>query len=93
MKRFVEHLDKLALDVDNQRSLGGFWSLLFVELPTLDDIRGRNLKISPIIEYKYTLKNSKKQLVAQELDESKLLKEMKRWAEILPSLFKNYDIS
>lgn len=91
MKRFVEHLDKLALDTDKQRSLNGFWSLLFVELPTLEDIRSRNLKISPIIEYKETLKTSKKQLVCQTFDESKLLTEIKRWAEILPSLFNYYD--
>ena len=64
-RKFVEHLDELVLNTHNQAILTGFWKLIFLEYPTLEELNCRTLKISPILELKPLLKSGENHVVGQ----------------------------
>ncbi len=64
VRHFVEHLDELVLETDDQALLQGFWEMIFEEYPTLETLKSGTLKISPIIRLKEELESNKNVLAA-----------------------------
>jgi hypothetical protein len=83
-RHFVEHLDELVIEAEDHHNLKGFWDLIFLETPTLDDLKNRTFKLSPIIELKSRLEMEENVVVAfADAQSNSLIKELHRWAEVI----------
>ena len=84
VKHFLEHLDDLVMDTDNEGLRTLFWSLIFTENPTFNEIITRTAPLSPLVRVKDDLKSGKSGVVEQEgLNKNKLLKELEKWFRAL----------
>lgn len=86
-RHMVEHLDELILDAEDEGLRGVFWSLIFSEPPTLEDIRNGTPRISPLVRLKGELSDEKSHLVArQRFGWNSLAQELFRWADRLAGM-------
>lgn len=80
----VEHLDEILIDAPSETLRCLFWSLIFIEPVSLDNIRNRTPKTSPLVRAKDMLANEKCNLVDQTaLGSNTLTSELSRWAKEL----------
>jgi DNA invertase Pin-like site-specific DNA recombinase/uncharacterized coiled-coil protein SlyX len=84
----VEHLDELVLDGTNEGLRSLFWSLIFPEPVSLEQLKNRTPQISPLVRLKGDLQTEKGQLVRpMSFRSNTLTKELERWAEAIIPLF------
>ena len=81
-KHFLEHLDELVVDTDDEGLRSVFWSLIFEHTPTLQDLQTRTAQLSPLVRLKEDFKNTEFSMARQEeLKKNQIWQELKRWSE------------
>ena len=86
VRKLIEHLDDLILNADNDAVLKGFWSCVFPENPTLEDLQRRTPKVSLLVQFKDQLEESNIAWHAKQGLSRTLLNEMERWRKLFSDL-------
>lgn len=79
----VEHLDELVLNTDDECLRAVFWSLIFPENPTLEEIANRTAQTSDLVKASPMCNEKDSGLVSPAFSESnQIYGELMRWAEV-----------
>ncbi len=64
-RRFVEHLDELVLETNDEPTLRVFWEMIFPVAPNLTELKNGTPQISPILAIKEDLEKPENVVAAQ----------------------------
>jgi len=84
--KLLEHLDQILLNTDNQEVLRGFWSCIFLEKPTFEELTLRTPKLSQIVQLKGVIDDRKDGWYKDDELMRTLFEELVRWNDVLKRL-------